>query len=950
MNPIRTLSEYGQSVWLDYIRRGLITSGELKRQVEEDGLAGITSNPSIFEKAITGSTDYTDVLETLQRRETDVMKLYEALAIRDIQDAADVLRPVYKRTNGRDGYVSLEVSPYMASDTRGTIEEVKRLQRAVERDNLMLKVPATPEGIPAIERLIGEGININVTLLFSREAYARVAEAYIRGLERLAARGGDVSRVASVASFFISRIDQAVDRALSSRLKDTRDDRERVLLDRLSGRVAVANAKLAYRQYKEIFAGDRWQALEERGGRTQRLLWASTSTKNPNYSDVLYVEELIGADTVNTIPPSTYEAFKRHGHPRLSLEEGVEDAEDVVESLDRTGISLTEITDKLLDDGVRLFAEAFGKLLNALDRRCREAPSAAIDSQECSLPQELDSRVRRTLEEWRVNGGIRRIWSRDASLWTRANEADCMGWLGISEIELKDIEPLKEVAEEVRREGFSHCLVLGMGGSSLCPEVLSRTFGEVEGYPEVLVLDSTDPDQIRAYEGAIDLDSTLFIVASKSGTTLEPNILMEYFLGRIREETGRRDVGDRFIAITDPGSALEGIAEREGFRRVFHGVPSIGGRYSALSNFGMVPAALMGVDVQGLLDRAGEMEICCSPCLPVEENPGAVLGMTLGALYREGRDKVTVIASPGIRDFGAWLEQLLAESTGKDGKGLIPIVGEPPGQVEVYGDDRLFIYVRLDSAPDASQDQAVDALEVSGRPVVRIHVRKPLDLGGEFFRWMFATAVAGAVMEINPFDQPDVESSKVAAREMTEEYETKGTLPCEIPFYEEEQVKLFADPENVAILDKEVGDERSLTAYLGAHFNRLEKGDYFAVLAYLERNDAVKGPLQDIRLAVRDHKRVATILGFGPRFLHSTGQLFKGGPNNGLFLQVTGENIDDLQVPGRKFTFGVVKAAQARGDHRVLAERGRRFLRVHLATDLSSGLTVLREAVKRALG
>ncbi len=950
MNPIKELGEYGQSVWLDYIRHGLITSGELRRLVEEDDLAGVTSNPSIFEKAITGSTDYSDVLEELRLQETDVMGLYEALVVRDIQDAADVLKAVYERTNGRDGYVSLEVSPYLAHDTDGTIREVIRLHEKVGRDNLMLKVPATEEGIPAIERLLAEGINVNVTLLFSREAYARVVEAYIRGLERFSAAGGDVSRVASVASFFVSRIDTAVDAAISERLGEVPGGPEdRAVLQRLLGKVAIANAKLAYQHYKDTFAGDRWQALEAKGARTQRLLWASTSTKNPNYSDVLYVEQLIGADTVNTIPPSTYEAFKNHGHPRPSLEEGIEDAEEVIGSLDRAGISMSEITDRLLDDGVRLFSEAFGKLLNALDRRCQGATSTVIDTQAFSLPKELDSAVHRALEECRDSGGVRRLWSRDASLWTRSNESDWMGWLGISEVELKDIEMLKEVTEEVRRVGFTHCLLLGMGGSSLCPEVISRTFGRAAGQPRLLVLDSTDPDQIRACERAVDLERTLFIVASKSGTTLEPNILMEYFMGRVREVTGAREVGDRFMAITDPGSQLERIAEREGFRRVFHGIPSIGGRYSALSNFGMVPASVMGVDVEGLLDHAGRMETSCSPCIPVEENPGAMLGLALGALYREGHDKVTVIASPGIGDFGAWLEQLMAESTGKEGKGLVPVAGETLWPAGVYGDDRVFVYIRLESGPDFEQDRALEAIKAAGQPAIRIDLGKEIDLGGEFFRWMFATAVAGSVMEINPFDQPDVESSKAATRKMMGEYEKGGALPPEEAFFEDDRLRLFADAENVKDLEEAVGGERSTIRYLRAHLDRLRAGDYFAILAYLNRDEETRDVLQDMRLSVRDRRHVATTMGFGPRYLHSTGQLFKGGPAAGLFLMVTRDEAEDLPIPGRKFTFGVVKAAQARGDLDVLAGRGRRVLRVHLGADYRAGLAALREALRQAL-
>lgn len=948
MNPLKMLNEYGQSVWLDYIRRGLITSGELKRMIEEDALKGVTSNPSIFEKAITGSTDYTDTLKVLKQQNLDPMSLYEKLAIQDIQDAADVFNAVYKETKRRDGYVSLEVSPYMAHDTQGTIDEARRLWRTVGRENVLIKVPATPQGTLAIEQLTSEGINVNVTLIFALDVYERVALAYISGLEKLVAQGGDLTKIASVASFFISRIDTAVDAILASRLKATKSANEQALLRSIMGRVAISNAKLAYQKYKEIFHSDRWQALARKGAQTQRVLWASTSTKNPNYRDVLYVEELIGPDTINTMPPSTIEAFRDHGHPRASLEEDIESAHDTMETLERLGISMKEVTDNLIMDGVRLFAEAFDKLLNAVETKRKLAPGAKIDSQAYTLPDNLSSHVKETIEDWQISGKIRRLWARDASLWTRSDERNWLGWLGITEDQLAHSQHLTKIAKEVKDAGFSHALLLGMGGSSLCPEVLKMTFGRIDGYPELFVLDSTDPSQIISIENKIDLANTLFIVSSKSGTTLEPNIFKQYFFDRVRRVVGAEKVGSRFIAITDPGSKLHQVAESEGFRHVFFGVPSIGGRYSALSDFGMVPAAIMGIDVIKLLDRADEMVISCSSCLPAEENPGVVLGITLGILAKKGRDKITIISSPGIRYFGAWLEQLIAESTGKDGKGLIPVDREQLGPPNVYGNDRVFIYMRLESVPDRSQDEVVEALKEAGQPVVRISVTEPYDLGQEFFRWEMATAVAGSIIGINPFNQPDVEESKVATRKLTAEYEKTGSLPSEAPILEEDGIKLFADNKNADMIVKSVGRDRSLTGYIRAHLNRLSAGDYFALLAYIEMNDAHESQLQAIRHIVRDKKRVATCLGFGPRFLHSTGQAYKGGPNTGVFLQITSDDPLDLPVPGQKYTFGIVKAAQARGDFHVLSERNRRALRVHLGSDVQSGLSRIKQALESA--
>jgi transaldolase/glucose-6-phosphate isomerase len=950
MNPLKELSKYGQSVWLDYIRRSLITGGELQRLIEEDGLGGVTSNPAIFEKAITGSTDYTEALLELQdQSDLDAMALYERLAIRDIQDAADILRPVYDRTNRRDGYVSFEVSPFLARDTRGSIEEGRRLWQAVARENLMIKVPATEEGVPAIEQLLSEGINVNVTLLFSRDMYGRVAHAYISGLEKLASQGGDVSRVASVASFFVSRIDSAIDGIAQVRLQEATQPAVRALLRSIMGKVAIANAKLAYQLYKEIFSGAQWWALSEKGAHTQRLLWASTGTKNPKYSDVLYVEELIGPDTVNTVPPSTFDAFRDHGRPRASLEEEVEAAHDTMDTLEQLGISMREVTDDLVVQAVKLFAEPFDKMLNTLDRKCRVAAGVEINRQTYTVPPALTSSVERTVEDWRSGGKVRRLWARDASLWTRSDESSWMGWLGITERQMPHRPYLRNLAEEVQAEGYTHALLLGMGGSSLCPEVLKMTFGRVDGFPELHILDSTDPAQVKTFEKKVDLAKTLFIVSSKSGSTLEPNIFKQYFFERAKEAVGSERAGRRFVAITDPGSKMEQVAESDGFRHIFHGLPSIGGRYSALSDFGMVPAAVMGLDPFKLLDHADQMAVSCSACLPLDKNPGATLGIILGVAAKAKRDKVTIISSPGIWDLGAWLEQLLAESTGKDGQGLIPVDRESLGPPEVYGNDRVFVYLRFEPAPEASQDRAIDALAQAGHPIVRIAVPTPYDLAQEFLRWEIATAVAGSILGINPFNQPDVEASKIATRKLTSEYEKTGALPGETPILSDNGIRLFTDDANRSVLAAASSRDKSLVGNLRAHLNRLASGDYLALLAYVEMNEPHERTLQAIREAVRDKKRVATCLGFGPRFLHSTGQAYKGGPNSGVFLQITADDPADVPVPGQKYTFGVVKAAQARGDFHVLSDRKRRALRVHLTGDVSAGLKTLAAAVDEAL-
>ena len=945
-NALAELQRYGQSVWLDYIRRSLITGGELRRLLDEDGLRGVTSNPAIFEKAIAGSADYELQLKELtRRRDLDAKSAYEVLAIHDIQDVADILRPIYAASGRRDGYVSLEVAPDLAHDTQGTLDEARRLWTAVSRDNLMIKVPATAAGIPAIKALIGDGINVNVTLLFAREAYEAVAEAYISGLEAHVAKGGDPSRVESVASFFISRIDSAVDALIDAGLQATDDTFEQGLLKGLLGRVAIANAKLTYQRYKELYIGPRWAALASRGARSQRLLWASTGTKNPSFRDVLYVEELIGPDTVNTIPPATYDAFRDHGRAQPTLEDDLEDAHHTMDSLAEVGISMKEVTDQLLVDGVKIFVEAFAKLLAAVTKRLW-TPSETIKRQTWTLPAELATEVRATIKDWADGAKVHRLWARDATLWTNADESRRLGWLGATDDQLAHVDHLRQAADNVRAAGFTHAVLLGMGGTVWGAEALARTFGKVAGFPELRVLDTTDPAQIRALERELDLARTLFIVSSKSGSTLEPNILKRHFFEAVRTALGQAEAGRRFVAITDPESKMQYVAEADHFRRTFFGLPSLGGRYSALSDFGIVPATIAGLDVARLLGQADEMVHSCAAAVPVEENPGAVLGIILGVLARRGRDKVTLIVSPAVQALGAWIEQLLTASLGKAGRGLLVVAGEPVGPPAVYGVDRLFVYLRLESVPDTAQDAAVTSLQDAGHPVVRIAIADTYDIGGEFFRWQFAAAVAAAVLGINPFDQPDIESAKVVARKLTAEFERTGALAPETPLCAGDGLTLFADARNAAEL---AAGGTTVGGVLKAHLARARAGDYVALLAFLERNAAHEADLQRMRAAIRDRLKVATSVGFGPGYLHSSAQAYKGGPNTGVFLQITTDDVADVPVPGHTYTFGLVKAAQARGDLQVLADRGRRVLRVHLGRDIEAGMTALRAAIEQAV-
>jgi transaldolase / glucose-6-phosphate isomerase len=877
---MHALLELGQSVWLDYLRRGMLRSGELQSLID-DGLRGMTSNPTIFEHAIGGSSDYDVTLRALATSPKSDLEIFEHLAVEDVRQAADLFRPVYDATDGRDGVVSLEVSPTLARDTERTIAEGRRLWAQVDRPNVMIKVPGTKEGWPAIERLLTEGININVTLLFSLEHYRQVAEAYMRALEARTRAGKSIDRLASVASFFVSRVDTETDRRI--------DAKGGALLD-LRGKVAIANAQLAYAWFRESLRGARWQQLASEGARPQRLLWASTGTKDPKYSDVLYVDSLIGPDTINTMPPATLQLFEDHGTVARTLPEDASEAGIVMDRLAAGGVDFADVTRALEDDGIEKFAKSFETLLGVIGSK-RKALVAQAPRRHSTI-RALEAAVAVRLDASDVAQLPKRIWARDPTVWKDDPDTpeirDRLGWLTVGEAMAQQVRALTAFAGEVRAE-FSRVVLCGMGGSSLAPEVVWRTFGAAPGHPSLHVLDSTDPRAVRQ-AGQGDLAKTLFIISSKSGTTQESDSFFRYFW----ERTGGR--GSQFIAITDPGTPLEQLARERRFRRTFLNPTDIGGRYSALSFFGLVPAALIGVDVDTLLHRAHRMAEACAACVPPLENPAARLGALLGEAALARRDKVTFVLSPGIASFGLWAEQLIAESTGKEGKGILPVAGEPLGPPEVYGEDRVFVSMVLAGEADTGVEARLAELEQKGHPVVHLKLDDRFDLGQEFFRWEFATAVAGAVLRINPFDQPNVAESKANTKAVL----AKGGTP--------------SPAASAAEMEK----------FLAA----VKPGDYLAIMAYLPPTPENDRQLAAIRLRLRDRLKVATTLGYGPRFLHSTGQLHKGGPPVGHFLQITERVVDEVPIPGVPFGFGRLEAAQAEGDLVALRARGRPAIRV----------------------
>ena len=939
-NPLRKLESYGQSIWLDFIRRSMFTSGEFQTFVEQDGISGVTSNPSIFEKAIAGSHDYDEAVRSLTIKGKRAAEIYDALMIEDLQTAADILRPIFDQTNGRDGFVSLEVSPFLAHDASKTVAEAKRYWKTLNRPNALIKVPATKEGIHAIRQLISEGINVNVTLLFGLPRYRDVLDAYLSGLEERIKEGKPVDTITSVASFFLSRIDVLLDAALENMLRGEGTEAE--LAARLKGEAAIASARLAYQIYKESLRSERFQRLAERAAKPQKLLWASTSTKNPNYSDVKYVEALIGPDTINTLPLETINAYRDHGQPAPRLEQDVDHAKWVLESLKAVHLDIDQATQQLEDEGVQKFIQAYERLMDTLEKESREAAKEQVDRQEISTGS-YSQAITQRLESLKRADAAARIWRKDASLWKTEEKdqkviANALGWLHVADKMEENLPDLLNFAASVRAAGFRHVVHMGMGGSSLAPMVFERIFPVGRDGLPLTILDTTDPTTILRIERRLPLEKTLFIVASKSGTTAEPEAFADYFYDKLYKLKGER-AGQNFVTVTDPDTPLVESSRKRGFRRIFLNFADIGGRYSALSYFGLLPAALVGVDVSEILSRAQRVIHACASSVPAEMNPGLTLGAAIGELALRGHDKLTFLAPHAIAPFALWLEQLLAESTGKEGKGILPVAGEEAGSPEVYGEDRTFVLLQLKSRIDGELERAAQRLNHAGYPTITVQMGDLLDIGQEFFRWEFATALAGAVLGINAFDQPNVQESKDNTnRILAEARQSDGHLKEGEPGLREGAISVYGQPL-----------ARNLRESLAGLFDSMARGDYVALQAYLPEDESSNRLLGELRLAIRDRLHCATTLGYGPRFLHSTGQYHKGGPNKGVFLQLTYDPAEDVPLPGEPYTFGTFIRAQALGDMLALQRHERRVLRIHLGKDPQAGLQQLKETLEGAL-
>jgi transaldolase/glucose-6-phosphate isomerase len=919
---IQKLYSLGQSLWYDNIQRRLLENGELAAMITRGDIRGVTSNPTIFLNAITKTNDYEPALVPLAWSGWDADQIFWQLATEDIRDACDKFSTMYRESEGADGFVSLEVSPALAHNTAGTLAQAKQLWERVDRPNLMVKIPATQEGIPAVRSAIAAGINVNITLIFSLERYHAVMEAYMGGLEDRINAGLEVRKIASVASFFVSRMDTKVDALL--------DAIGSVEAQELRGKAAIAYTRLAYEAFLQVFRGERFARFNAAGCAVQRPLWASTSTKNPAYPDTMYIDQLIGPGTVNTVPPKTLEAFRDHGNAVETIQDDLDGARQTLASLETLGISMDKVTAELEAEGVKSFSESFSAMLQAIDGR-RSCAVSALGS--------LAAPVERRVASLIGKAAPARLWSHDPTLWTAdpAGQDEVrkrLGWLDLPRSSTAAVKEINDFTRRVHADGLTHVLLLGMGGSSLAPEVLSLIYSNL-ALPEgrtagnslaFSILDSTDPAQVLEAARQFPPQQTLYVVSSKSGDTAEMMAMFNYFW----EQAGGD--GSHFIAITDPGTMLEALANARGFRKTFLADPTVGGRFSVLTHFGLVPAALIGFDVEHLLQRARWMMRQSTASISGARNPGLVLGAVLGQAAVEGRDKLTILADRSVAALGAWLDQLVDESSGKQGKGILVVDGEPVAEPRDYGADRIFVYLRQDGSLDAR----VEELRQAGHPALVFEISDMYDLGAEFYRWEAAIAFACAILGVNAFDQPDVQDSKTRTIKKIDAYKQTGKLDEGQPIWKNACMQAFS---NINLAG--TGLEQSLQAFLAL----AQAGkNYIAINAYLPRNPATAAALTEMRLAIRARTGCATTVGFGPRFLHSTGQFHKGGPDSGLFLQITADPLTDLEIPTEKMRFGVLERCQALGDYEALAACQRRIL--HLELNSPDLLAELVKALK----
>ncbi|MEN6531093.1 MAG: bifunctional transaldolase/phosoglucose isomerase [Anaerolineaceae bacterium] len=914
MNRSEALKQAGQSIWYDNIERGMLMDGEMARMIKDGEVYGVTSNPSIFEKSISSSAAYDDILQSMAWAGLSKEQIYLELVREDIQAAADLFLPVYEATGGIDGMVSVEINPLFAYDTEKSIEDGRALWAQMNRKNVMIKVPATKAGLPVIETLISEGINVNATLIFSIPRYMEVMEAYFLGLEKRLANNLPIDHVTSVASFFVSRIDTLVDSRLEEYGAANPQAADQVAA--LTGKIAIDNARLAYQEFLKFFASERFENLKQYGAKVQRPLWASTSTKNKAYSETLYVDELVAPNSVNTIPPATLSAFLDHGATDLRIEQDLERARKDFDMLLKLGFDYNHIAQELEDEGVEKFKQAYISLLETI-----ETKRAFFKAELANLGEAVHAALKKAADEVYVGS----LFDHEPSFWTSDQSGhdeirERLGWLSLPGQQFSIIDELVAFKEKLLSEGYVHAFVIGMGGSSLAPEVMSQAIAPVGGKGlKLQIIDTTSPDEIAFRVRGVDLRKTLFIVSSKSGGTSETMSAMKYFWAEL-EKIEPENVGKHFVAITDPNTSLQDLAYRKGFRKVFNARPDVGGRYSVFTHFGLVPAAVMGIDLQKLLGQGNASDLQSRKNVPYPANPNLMLGLVLGEAAKRGKDKLTFIAEGFAGSLVPWLEQLIAESSGKEGKGILPIENEPVLVSQNYPEDRIFVYFKT----DGSKAGLVDELKQAGYIVITIAIPEPYALAKEFYRWEYATAIACAVLQVNAFDQPNVQLSKTITKDMINAYQKSGKLEDGEPIWENDQAIVYG------FRNEEALKETDLESLLLAYARSVPEKGYVVLSGFIPRLEENFEFLQALRGRILNAVNKATTLGFGPRFLHSTGQLHKGGLGGGLFIHFTKDAEHDFEIPGEGMSFGTLQRAQALGDLQALAQKDRAAIRVHL--------------------
>lgn len=922
--PTIAMAEAGTSPWLDSISRELLKSGALMRLIKESGVLGVTSNPSIFEKAISDKNGGYDAdIRRMFKAGASTLEIYDDLTTSDVRSACDQFKSVAAKSKGEHGFVSLEVRPDLAHDAKGTVADAVRLAKKIKRSNLMIKVPATPAGVEAFRELVSLGINVNVTLIFSLKQYLDILHAYIDGLELLHKKGGDVSKVHSVASVFVSRYDAFIDARLAQLAERETDAGERKDLEALKGKAALANSKVIYDEFEKVCSGKRFQKLKAAGANAQKVLWASTGVKNPAYPDLLYVETLIGPETVNTMPSATLDAVLDHGaiEPE-TVRQGMADARETVKKLKTWGIDLEEIGSRLQHDGLIAFEKSFDDLMRTIELHCESAAAKVLP---VKYKYSLPAAIRKTFPAalLKQEAVLERILKADASLWKNGDAEhqeiikNRLGWLRIADTVLGGLYVLDQLKADLAAEKIKDLVLLGMGGSSLAPEVMSLIC-EKTPRPGFRILDSTDPAEIRTLENRIDLKKTVFIVSSKSGSTVETLSQYRYFFDKVsrlyRGKEAAYQAGRHFVAVTDDGSRLEKEAYENKFRKVFINPSNIGGRYSALSYFGLVPAALMGVDVRSLVKQARGLLTALAAVKDPAKEDSIAAGVLLAELAVNGSDKLTIWTDKKLRPFGSWLEQLIAESTGKEGRGILPVDQEEPAAAERYSRDRVFLVLTSKGAQDADLAARVKAVKKAGLPVIECVWPQSSCLGAEFLRWEIATAVAASVLGVNPFDEPNVRESKDNTTRLLSLLEKEGRLKS---------------PENLVKVSSGIDFRTLLNA---------SEDEYFALLAFVERSAKTDRILARIQKKLRNGLKNASLRGFGPRYLHSIGQFYKGGPAKGRFIYFVQKDAKDLKIPGARFSFAELKQAQAFGDIQAIIERERPCMTVDLGKDPAAGL------------